>query len=81
MSETYDPPLVHLPGTRLTPEVVLHRTMNKVARIKSVVIVVQWDDETFDADWSQMKASELAMAALLLSKQATDIIVGAEPRV
>ncbi len=70
----YDPPLVHLPGTRLTPEVTLHRTLNKLDRIKAVVVVVQWDDDTFDADWSQMKASELAMAALILNKQATDII-------
>ena len=30
----YDPPLVHLPGTVLTPEVVLHRTLNKVHRMQ-----------------------------------------------
>ena len=39
----YDPPLVHLPGTVLTPEVVLHRTLNKVHRTVSYALVpLQW---------------------------------------
>ena len=45
MGDDYIPPLVHLPGTRLTPEVVLHRTINKMQRIKGVAIVIQWDDD------------------------------------
>jgi hypothetical protein len=52
----------HLPGTRLTPDVVLARTMEKKAQIKAVAVLIQWDDETFDMDWSQMKVSELCMA-------------------
>lgn len=75
----YDPPLVHLPGTRLTPEVVLHRTVNKASHIKAVVVVIQWDDDTFDMDWSEMKASELAMAALILNRKATSVIFKDEP--
>ena len=71
---SYDPPLVHLPGTRLTPEVVLHRTMNKLEHIKAVVVIIQWDDETFNVDWSQMKASELAMSSLILNQTATDVL-------
>jgi hypothetical protein len=74
--EAYDPPLVHLPGTKLTPEVVLHRTINKLDRIKGVFVVIQWDDETFDADWSQMKVSELALAALLMSHEVTKVATG-----
>lgn len=50
----------HLPGTRLTPEVVLHRTLEKVPRIESILVVVRWDDGTVDSDWSQMKMSDLA---------------------
>lgn len=65
MSE-YTPTIVHLPGTRLTPDVVLHRTLAKCAHIKSVCIVIQWGDDTFDIDWSQQKVSELCMGALLL---------------
>lgn len=69
----YDPPLVHMPGTKLTPEVLLHRTLNKVARIKAVTIVIQWDDDTFDIDWSSMKVSELCMGALILQDEATSV--------
>jgi hypothetical protein len=79
VSEHYTPPLVHLPGTRLTPEVVLHRTLNKLASIKAVVVVVQWDDDTFDFDWSQMKTSELALAALLLSDEVVKTAQGQSP--
>ena len=60
----YEPRLVHLPGTTLTPEVVLHRTLQKLDRIKAVVVVIQWDDDTYAADWSQMRVSELCMAAM-----------------
>jgi len=69
---TYEPKLVHLPGTDLTPEVVLHRTLNKLPHLKAVAIVIQWDDDTFDADWSQMKVSELALAALILNQHAVE---------
>ena len=58
--------IVHLPGTKLTPEVVLHRTLTKTSRIKAVAIVIQWDDDTFDTDWSTMKNSELCMASMML---------------
>ena len=53
----YVPPLVHLPGTRLTPEVVLHRTLNKGARIKGVVVIIQWDDDSMGVDWSSLKVT------------------------
>ena len=74
MSE-YKPRLVHLPGTKLTPEVVLHRTLNKVGRIKAVAIIIQWDDETFDTDHSQMKLSELCMASMVMTTLASKSIV------
>jgi hypothetical protein len=40
MSESYDPKLVHLPGTKLTPQVTLQRTLDKLPRIKAVVPVI-----------------------------------------
>lgn len=67
---SYEPKLVHLPGTKLTPEVVLHRTLNKLERIKAVTIVIQWDDDSYVADWSQMKASEICMASAVLATHA-----------
>lgn len=74
--KAYSPRVVHLPGTRLTPDVVLHRTLGKIGRIKSVTIVIQWDDDTFDIDWSQQKTSELCMGALLLQDEAIKIARG-----
>ena len=58
----YVPKMVHLPGTKLTPEVVLHRTLQKLEHIKAVTVMIQWNDDSYDADWSQMKVSELCMA-------------------
>ena len=78
MSE-YVPRLVHLPGTVLTPEVVLHRTLNKKDRIKAIVAVIQWDDDTFSADWSQMRVSELCMASMILTDDVSKIMKGEQP--
>ena len=64
--ELYKPKLVHLPGSRLTPEVVLHRTLNKVDRIKAVAVIILWDDYSYDTDWSNMKLSELVMSGKVL---------------
>lgn len=72
MGEPYEPRVVALNDKSHTPEVVLHRTLNKVKRIKSVVVVIQWDDETFDSDWSGQKTSELALSALHLLRVTQD---------
>lgn len=55
----YVPKLVHLPGTELSPEVVIHRTLNKLEHIKAVAVVILWKNGESDVDWSQMKLSEL----------------------
>lgn len=68
----YIPKVEHLPGTRLDPRVVLHRTLDKIDRIKAVVIVIQWDDDTMDCDWSQMKVSELCLAEKVLARHVSN---------
>lgn len=55
--------IVHLPGTKLTPDVVLHRTISKLDRIKAVTVIIQWDDDTLDFDWSQQRVSDLCFGA------------------
>ena len=65
MSE-YTPKLVHMPGTRLSPDVVLHRTLNKIDHIKAVVVVIQWKDETFETDHSSLSLAHLCMANMTL---------------
>lgn len=73
----YESKLVHLPGTDLSPDVVLHRTLDKIEHIKAVTIVIQWNEtDTFDVDWSQMKNSELWMASLVLLEQARETATG-----
>ena len=72
----YDPPLVHLPGTRLTPEVLLHRTLNKLPRIKAIAMVIQWDDDTMDVDHSSMQVSTLQMTAAMLRVTADRTMMG-----
>lgn len=76
MTDTIERKVVHLPGTILTPEVALARTMQKLPRIKAVTIVIQWDDDTFDCDWSSMKTSELCMASKVLDRQVDEAIEG-----
>lgn len=68
MSDDYDPPLVHLPGTKLTPEVVLHRTLNKLSHIKSVVVIIKWNDDSFDTDHSLQSVSDLCVSARVLDR-------------
>lgn len=62
--------LVHLPGTDLTPEVVLARTLQKCSRIKQVAVVILWDDGTYDTDYSNMMVSELVLSARRLTADA-----------
>ena len=61
--------IVRLPGARLTAETVLASTLEKAraGHVKSVVVVIQWDDDTYDCDWSQQKISELCMASVVAS--------------
>lgn len=66
--------IIHLPGTKLTPEVVLHRTLTKLDHIKSVTVIIQWNDETFDVDWSQQQVSDLCTGSMLLQREAQDQI-------
>lgn len=63
----YVPKIVSLPGSDVSPETALHRTLNKLEHIKSVVIIIQWNDGSFACDWSSMKVSELCMAEKVFS--------------
>ncbi len=72
----YEPKLVHLPGTVLAAEVVLHRTLQKIDRIKAVAVIIQWDDDTFSSDHSSMKMSELCMASFTLTAVVNKTIFG-----
>ena len=38
---------------------MLARSLDKVGRMKSVVVMIHWDDESVDFDWSSMNVSDL----------------------
>lgn len=66
--------IIPLRETDNTPTVILHRTLAKVKRIKSVVVVIQWNEEGapdqgagWSWDWSTITSSEFAMAAAVLN--------------
>ena len=48
--------------------------MNKVERIKNVVVIIQWDDDSLDMDWSTMRMSDLCMAEKVLSIAVEDVL-------
>jgi hypothetical protein len=60
-----------LPGARLSPEVTLHRVLDRIDRIKSVIVVIQEDDDRYDLDWSQQQLRDLTMGAVVLMDEAT----------
>jgi hypothetical protein len=74
-SNDYKPKLVSFPGSRLSPEVLLHRTIPKLDRIKAITIVIQWDDDTYACDWSSMKTSELCMSEKILSLEVNKVLI------
>ena len=65
----YVPKLVQLPGTAVSPQLVLHRTLDKLAHIKAVTIIIQWNNDEYATDWSQMRVSELCMVSMHLNEQ------------
>lgn len=65
-----------LPGVDRTPEVLLHQTIEKLPRIKAISLIIQWDDGSFDADWSTMLMTELITAATVLRLEAENELQG-----
>lgn len=66
----------HLAQTRLTPEVVLHRTLADLSDVKSVVVLIQRADGSWEADYSQLSHAELCMAEKWLSLEVADVVMG-----
>ena len=58
--------LSRLPGTGLSPEVLLHQILEDRDDIKSVVIVIEWKDTKRSVAWSDMRVSETCMSARVL---------------
>ena len=66
--------LVRFPGADFSPEVLLSQLLEIRADIKSLHVIVEWEDETMDVYWTKTKTSKTCMASVLLSKQAANSI-------
>lgn len=68
--------IAFLNHTKRTPVVALAQSLEKAqaGRIKSVYIGIQWEDDSFDADWSNMPKHDLAMHTLVAQKTAREEI-------
>jgi hypothetical protein len=64
--------IVALKPDERSPEVVLHQTLNKVDKLKAVVVVMVTHDDKYIIDTSSMLKSEVCMAAMTLHQNAID---------
>lgn len=65
-----------MPGRRVTPDTVLAETLGKAKRIKAVAVVIQWNDGSFDTDWSNMRITSLATMAHMLEVEVHRLLRG-----
>lgn len=54
------------PGTRLTPEVLLHQTMEDLSDCQAMVIIKMRKDDTVDVSMSCLSMANLAFMTLML---------------
>ena len=58
--------LSRLPGTGLSPEVLLYQILEDRDEIKAVTVIVEWKDTKRSIAWSDMKLSETCMSLKVL---------------
>ena len=63
-----------LPGTHAESKLVLARTQEKVDRIANVIVLVEWDDGTWDIDFSDISYGGMSYAALMFQGEVTKMI-------
>jgi hypothetical protein len=70
-----------LPNARLTPVVVLGRSLEKAqhGKLKSVYVGIQWADrDEFNYDYSLMSTRDLGMHRLVLERRLNRVAFGAD---
>lgn len=69
-----------MPGVVHDAVTVLARTLDKAQQrhIKSVLIGIEWNDDTFTAEWSSQATSTLAMHSVVLQRKVSDECFGVE---
>ena len=65
---TATPKLAILPGTAISPEVLLAQSLERAGEFESILIVSKGKDGTFRCGWSRMTTSDLCFAARVLDR-------------
>ena len=53
-----------LPNVAATPLYFLHKLLENVERIESVVAVVKWDNKTYQCCWTSQDLASMAMSSI-----------------
>lgn len=71
--------IASMPTARLTPDVVLGRTLEKREYIEAVVVLIRWNNGETAADWSQMTAESLLWLSKDFDMAVEDMMRGNRP--
>lgn len=67
-----------LPGTPSTPTYMLHKLLESVDQIESLVLVVKWTNGERQVCWTAQGYSQMAMASIAAQRVISDQIVKPE---
>ena len=67
-----------LPGTNSTPLFILHKLLENIEQIEGVVVVVKWDNKTYQCCWSSQELSSLAMSSVCAQQMLARTIMNPE---
>lgn len=56
--------LERLPNVSATPAYFLHKLLESVGQIDSIVAVVKWDNKVYQCCWTAQELSSLAMSSV-----------------
>ena len=71
------PKIARMPGTRLSPEVLLRNMLEDIDQVKSIALVIEWEDDTFQVCNSAMPHTKcVAMGAFMARKMMDGFLSG-----
>jgi len=65
-----------LPGTRISPETLLCKSMEDIEDTRDVIIITRHKDDTYSCTWSSQRLSDLSFATKMLEIALTEAICG-----
>lgn len=67
--------LVPMKPNEVDPRVFLEEMLENCEHFKSIMCVIQYQDETMSCDWSKMDTRDLAIACIVLDAQMRDCVL------